>query len=153
MANDKNMIMGSNMIRHILYATDGSMAADRAGDYAASIAMRFHAKVTILHAFLVMPVATANLTVPSLNAYTLQKDAEDLTEKTANRLRNLGVQEVETEVIVGQPANVILGVAESIQPDMIILGARGLSTWKGLLLGSVSTSVAQRAEIPILIVK
>ena len=141
------------MIRHILFATDGSMAADRAGDYVASIAMRFHAKVTILHAFLVMPVSMANLTIPSVSAYTVQKDAEDLAEKTADRLRNLGVQEVVTEVIAGQPANVILGVAESIQPDMIILGARGLSTWKGLLLGSVSTSVVQRAEIPVLVVK
>jgi nucleotide-binding universal stress UspA family protein len=129
------------------------MAADRAGDYVASIAIRFHAKVTILHAFLVMPVSTANMPVPPLNSYTLQKDAEGLAEKTADRLRNLGVQEVESEVIVGQPANVILGVAESIQPDMIILGARGLSTWKGLLLGSVSSSIVQRAEIPVLVVK
>ena len=141
------------MIRHILFATDGSFAAERAGDYVASIAMRFHAKVTILHAFMHVQVPLASYSFPNIDSYASQKDAEVLTEKAAERMRNLGVFEVETEVISGQPTSVILGVAETIKPDLIILGARGLSTWQGLLMGSVSTSVVQRAESPVLIVK
>lgn len=141
------------MIRHILFATDGSFAAERAGDYVASMAMRFHAKVTVLHAFMNMPVPMANNSFPNVNSFANQKDAVHLAERAAERLRNLGIPEVETEVVSGQPTSVILGVAETIKPDLIILGARGLSTWQGLLLGSVSTSVVQRAEIPVLIVK
>lgn len=141
------------MVRHILYATDGSYAAERAGDYVASIAMRFHAKVTVLHAFVNTPVPLANHSFPTVDAFASQKDAEHLTERAAERLRDLGVSEVGTEVVSGQPTSVILGMAETLKPDMIILGARGLSTWQGILLGSVSSSVVQRAEIPVLVVK
>ena len=141
------------MVRHILYATDGSYAAERAGDYAASIAMRFHAKVTVLHAFVNVPVPLTSTPFPNADSFASQKDAEHLTERAAERLRNLGVPEVATEIISGQPTSVILGVAETLKPDMIILGARGLSTWQGMLLGSVSASVVQRAEIPVLVVK
>ena len=141
------------MIQHILFATDGSFSAERAGDYVASIAIRFHAKVTVLHAFVNMPIPMASSSTVNVDPYSNQKDAERLTERTAERLRNLGVAQVETEVISGQPTSVILGVAETVKPDMIILGARGLSTWQGLLLGSVSISVVQRAEIPVLVVK
>jgi nucleotide-binding universal stress UspA family protein len=48
---------------------------------------------------------------------------------------------------------VILGIAETRHIDLIVIGARGLSTWQGILLGSVSMAVAQRAECPVLVVK
>jgi nucleotide-binding universal stress UspA family protein len=38
-------------------------------------------------------------------------------------------------------------------PDLIVIGARGLGTWPGLLLGSVSMAVTQRAQCPVLVVK
>jgi nucleotide-binding universal stress UspA family protein len=60
---------------------------------------------------------------------------------------------VVTEVVQGQPVHVILGVAESSQVDMIVMGARGVSTWQGLLIGSTSMSVVQRAQAPVLVVK
>lgn len=68
-------------------------------------------------------------------------------------MRDHGVEVVQTDVVQGQPAHVILGVVESIKPDVIVLGARGMSTWQGLLLGSTSMAVVQRAEVPVLVVK
>jgi nucleotide-binding universal stress UspA family protein len=141
------------MIQHILYATDGSFASEHAGDYVASLAIRFHAKVTVLHAFTQLPVPIVNYNTTEMESYEDEKDANALAQKTAERLRKLGVVDVETEVVSGQPAHVILGVAESIKPDIIVIGARGLSTWQGILLGSVSMSVTQRAEVPVLVVK
>jgi nucleotide-binding universal stress UspA family protein len=44
------------MFTHILLATDGSAAAERATDYAASLAAHYGAKVTVIHAF--APVST-----------------------------------------------------------------------------------------------
>ncbi len=35
---------------------------------------------------------------------------------------------------------------------MIVIGARGLSTFKSFVLGSVSHGVAQHAHVPVLIV-
>lgn len=142
-----------DMFRNILFATDGSFGAERAADYAASLAMRFHSKVTVLHAYQLAAVMPANYAFPNVDSYGSQKDAEELVQRTADRLRNHGVEQVEVEVIQGQPVHVILGVAETLKPDVIVLGARGVGTWQGWLLGSTSMAVVQRAEVPVLVVK
>jgi nucleotide-binding universal stress UspA family protein len=141
------------VIRHILFATDGSIAAERAANYVAAIAYQFHAKVTILHTLVNTPVSTSGSSFQTVDAFADQKNAQELIERTVDHLRKLGVEEVDTQVLAGQPTTVILGVVETIQPDLLILGARGISPWKGLLLGSVSAAVVQRAEIPVLVVK
>ena len=43
------------MIQNILFATDGSASAERAADFAASLATRYGAKVPVLHAFTPVP--------------------------------------------------------------------------------------------------
>lgn len=141
------------MFRHILFATDGSFAAERAADYTAALAVRFHAKVTVLHAYNALLNPPAGYTFPNIDSYARSQDADALVKNTAERLRNHGAQEVETTVIQGQPVHVILGIAETINPDVIVMGARGVSTWQGILLGSTSMSVVQRAQVPVLVVK
>ena len=85
--------------------------------------------------------------------YKTRDEAKSLVGSVASRLRMMGVDELETEIVAGPPANVILGIAETIQPDLIVMGARGLSLWQGALVGSVSMAVTQRAEAPVLVVK
>ena len=140
------------MIQGILLATDGSAPAERATDFAASLATRFHSKVTVLHAFTPVP-ATLGEPNYSRALYETLDEAKTLVENAAARLRELGVIDVETDTIEGPAGNAILGVAETRKPDLIVIGARGLSTWQGILLGSVSTTVTQRAECPVLVVK
>ena len=43
------------MIEHIVFATDGSAPAERAGDFTASLATRYGARVTVVHAYAPMP--------------------------------------------------------------------------------------------------
>jgi nucleotide-binding universal stress UspA family protein len=57
-----------------------------------------------------------------------------------------------TEVTYQGTAHTILDVAEQYDADVIVLGARGLSTFKSMMLGSVSHSIAQHAHIPVLVV-
>jgi nucleotide-binding universal stress UspA family protein len=140
------------MIENILLATDGSRPAKQAAEFAASLALRFRAKVTVLHAYTPVP---AYLGEPNFSRalYETLDEAEALVEDAAGRLQDMGVSDVESEVIEGPAANAILGVAETRKPGLIVIGARGLSTWQGLLMGSVSMSVTQRAECPVLVVK
>ena len=60
---------------------------------------------------------------------------------------------VTTEILEGPAAEAILRVADTYTCDLIVLGSRGLGTFEGLLLGSVSNTVLQHAKIPVLIVK
>jgi nucleotide-binding universal stress UspA family protein len=46
----------------------------------------------------------------------------------------------------------ILDAAREHDAELVVLGSRGLSTFKSLVLGSVSHSVAHHAHLPVLIV-
>lgn len=56
----------------------------------------------------------------------------------------------EIQVEVGQPAEVILSVAEDKKADLIIMGHRELDYWHRLLIGGVSTDVVKYAKCPVL---
>jgi nucleotide-binding universal stress UspA family protein len=53
----------------------------------------------------------------------------------------------------GDPKRVLLEEAEAWKADSIFIGARGLTPWKSLILGSVSTAVAARAQCSVEIVR
>lgn len=131
------------MLRHILLATDGSPGAERAADFAASLAIRYHARITVLHAF------AAASGPPAWSRAAAQAALAALAE----RLAGLGVAEITPDLAEGPAPNVILGAADNVRPDLIVMGARGNGTWSGLTLGSVSMAVTQRAECPVLIVR
>ncbi|MFZ5452492.1 MAG: universal stress protein [Thermodesulfobacteriota bacterium] len=59
----------------------------------------------------------------------------------------------EPQVAVGDPAAEILREADAGHYDMIVLGGRGRSALKGLLLGAVSVKVLHHAKQPVLIVR
>ena len=60
---------------------------------------------------------------------------------------------IETAVLTGETADVILGDAEHRGTDLLVLGARGLGVVGRLLLGSVSESVLIHAACSVLIVR
>ncbi len=140
------------MIRHILLATDGSRAAERAADFAATLALKFGAELTVLYAEGSPPRRLQTdgtlLAVPDG-----PESVQLFLSRLADRLRGLGIAGVDTTVVEGPAVNVIVGVAESRRPDVLVLGARGWGTWQGPGLGSVSMAVLQRAECPVMVVK
>ncbi len=140
------------MIKHILLATDGSAAAERAADMAASLAVRYDAKLTVVHAYSPVPLFLGEPNYSQAVERVLEGGTK-LVEGVANRLRELGVKEVVPELIEGSATDVILGMIETRKPDLVVVGSRGLGTWQGAFLGSVSMAVTQRADCPVLVVK
>ena len=70
----------------------------------------------------------------------------------AERLRAAD-RAVEVRVLDGRPATEIVAEAERFEADLIVMGARGLSTVRRLLLGSVSSEVVDHAPCPVLIAR
>lgn len=60
---------------------------------------------------------------------------------------------VEVRVLDGRPATEILAEAERFDADLIVVGARGLSTVRRLLIGSVSSEVVDHAPCPVLVAR
>jgi len=64
-----------------------------------------------------------------------------------------GVREVSTAKESGDPSGVIIDRARTEEADLIVLGTRGMSELRGLLMGSVSHKVCQLSECPCLLAK
>lgn len=60
---------------------------------------------------------------------------------------------VETVSLEGEPVPQILELANKLNADLIVVGSRGLSDLKGLLMGSVSHKLCQLARCPCLTVR
>lgn len=60
---------------------------------------------------------------------------------------------VNSEFVLGYPAEKIMEYAERLQPQLIILGAKGLRGTLGILLGGVASHVVEYACCPVLIVR
>ena len=64
-----------------------------------------------------------------------------------------GVKKITSLMVEGDPAEVVLDLATKHKADMIVMGSRGLSDFKGLLLGSISHKVSAQAECTCITVK
>lgn len=60
---------------------------------------------------------------------------------------------VETELLTGYPAEQLVQAADAYQPNLIVMGARGLRSTLGILLGGVAQQVVEYARWPVLVVR
>lgn len=153
-------------MRCIAAATDGSDAADRAIDFAADLASKFSAELVVTHAIPASALAStgtgsvrpflnvrAPVSVESLSVPEVLTDlANDILAKAKTRAEARGAHQVQSEVHVGEPAEVILSVAKKRNADAIVLGKRGQRRLAGLLLGSISQKVATLARCAVIVI-
>jgi nucleotide-binding universal stress UspA family protein len=88
-----------------------------------------------------------------VSASIRQTLGEGVLEQAARRAKLKGAKQVETRAEFGDAAPVILATAKECGADLIVLGSRGLSDLRGLMMGSVSHKVANLAEVTVLAVK
>ena len=143
----------------ILVAIDELMTAstDRVVDYAINIAKDYDAQLVILH------VIRADTNLHSLNppshiiemrkqaqAYFV-KITEKIREQDSNKENSLRIR---TEIIASvRIADAIVSYAKDKHIDLIIIGIRGMSKLKSMLVGSVASDVVRYAHCPVLSVK
>jgi nucleotide-binding universal stress UspA family protein len=151
----------SHRPKKILVAVDGSDSSLRAADYSVQIVSKEEsARVILLN---ILGISTAKQVASSIiiaPTYGLKeydqykKEAEKWLDKISKKFEEKGIQTV-VEVVGGPlpAANSIVNYAENENVDLIVVGSRGKSGIKKLLLGSVASSVVTHASSNVLVVK
>ena len=138
------------MFNKIVWATDGSENADRALDYAKSLASADGATLTVVH--IVQKIATSGDKALAWNAN--EEDVEAKANEIVSELSDEGLNATLRIVThVGpQPAHEIADIAREEEADLIVVGTRGHAAIAGLLLGSVTQRLLHVAPCPVLVV-
>jgi nucleotide-binding universal stress UspA family protein len=136
----------------ILAATDFSETAAAALEWALELARQQGARVELIHAVTLPP------SIPGYTPYAGTDFLEDVFKAAETRLadaaaavRGQGVA-LSTFLQPGTPSQAILDRAEAISPLAIVLGTRGLTGLRHLLLGSTAQRVVHDARVPVLAV-
>lgn len=137
----------------ILVAYDASVLAKKSLEKAIEIAkMDSFIQIHVLHVMTIIPVqeVIASETYQEMHDEISQYGQEILSD-VQSALASLPnrSQCIQKE---GAPARVILDYYKENNCDLIIMGSRGLSGFKEFL-GSVSHTVIQQSQVPVLLVK
>lgn len=141
-------------VRRILVPIDFSAHAESVLEWAAHLAEEHGSELCLLHAYH-LPVEFQQLEGAYLPAdfwTNVKTEAEQTLERYAEPLRERGLT-VQTLVREGYPATVIEEEAGRQGADLVVIGTRGHSGLKHLLLGSIAERVVEKAPCPVLTVK
>jgi len=136
-------------VSKLVVAVDGSWQSTTAVKLASEVAKGLAAELTILH---VIPSAEDRPPVAGTEGARQERGGQSILHAATEVAKAAGVK-VKTELRKGRVADQILQFAERYKPDVIVMGSRGMSREKGLLLGSVSQAVSQYSKCSVLIVR
>lgn len=154
-------------IKKILYTTDLSKNARYAFGYAASLANRYGAGITILHVLEDIP-SSDSLVINIIGAEKWNELMKTNEEKVLATIRerlekfcaDVGAElpscpfiTDETIVKIGNPVDEILLQAETGDCDMVVMGAHGHGIMADAMMGSTSRRVLRRCKKPVLVVR
>lgn len=136
------------MFKTVVWATDGSEAADRALPYAKALAAG--GSLLVVH-------SKERLVGGRSAGYPVLADEEELEAKVRGQVDELQKEGVSATFhlesgTAGHAAQMIADAAEEAGADVIVVGTRGHSPVAGLLLGSVTQRLLHIAPCPVLAV-
>ena len=121
---------------------------------AIEIAKKFDGKITLIHVYSIAWLISKprQLTMLPKLIEATREDGNNILADGEKKVKGEGIQ-VETLLREGHTVDKILRTCREGEFDLIVIGARGLSTIKEILLGSVSHGVTRHACCPVLVVK
>jgi nucleotide-binding universal stress UspA family protein len=139
---------------HILVPTDFQPASDAALGYAKELALKFGARLTLLHV-VTDPLATGAW-APDVYVPASHGMSEKFLRTARERLEAAVTAEeraqfpVRIEACIGVPAEIIEDVARQQRVDLIVMGTHGRRGLSHVFLGSVAERTVQHAPCPVL---
>lgn len=142
----------------IVVAFDGSKDSVRAIKIACSLAKSHHSEFVVVHVYsspMIAYGAGASLPVPDY------KDLEDAAKQTASEVLSQGLRfaseagvTAKGELLEAQSVvEALSDFAAATKTDLLVVGTRGMTGFKKLIVGSVSSGLVSHATCPVLVVR
>jgi nucleotide-binding universal stress UspA family protein len=144
-------------VKKILVPTDFSKFSDKALSEALEIAETFDSEVYLVY---VIRGESGFSIMETFDEETQQKIHKQLKQKTEaafkKQIKKFPLSEkvkIITEVAKGVPYKEILEFQKRIEPDVLVIAARGRSGFEEFFFGSTSEKIVRRASCSVLLVK
>lgn len=138
----------------IVVPIDFSDHSSRALDVAIELGKKLGGSLHLIHAYPIHPMLLTpyDMHIPADFEREFRKAADQQMAACADRVRKAGLA-VETTCTPDLPSEAIVRCAEKIGADLIVMGTRGLTGLKHVVLGSVAERTLRSAPCPVLTVK
>ncbi|QSX07537.1 universal stress protein [Alkalibacter rhizosphaerae] len=132
----------------LLFPTDFSKNANVAFERLMDMVSDGITRITLMH------VQNKSRMKPEMVARLeeFNKQDQEKLDLLRQQLLDKGAKDVEILIKFGEPSEEILLVAESIQPQLIVMGSQGRGFVREMLLGSVSRRITRSANTSVLLV-
>ena len=147
--------MPAGRFHRITVAIDGSPIAHEALLVAIDLAGRYGSEVQIVAVAPLLPVYVS-AAEPYVSVNVMQSDVERyraIVDAAVKEAEAAGLTSVTGVAEEGVVVDELLALLEKSPPDLLVMGSRGLSTAKRLMLGSVSDAIVHHATCPVLVVR
>ena len=136
------------MFNKIIWATDGSPAADKALPLAKGLAQQGGGSLVVVH-------IVEHIVGPKAGGETVQVDESELKAKIEQQVAELSSEGIGAELRVesghqGIAAHAIADVAREVGADLIVVGTRGHTGLGAVVLGSVTQRLLHITSCPVL---
>lgn len=153
-------------IQKILYATDLSETARHAAAYAAVLADRFHATLSVLYVIEDLPTTGKSLVMDYIGEdqwnelqkkkrteyeKSLKMQIQEFCRETDEEMPECPMRVDETLIREGNPAEVIVREAPAF--DLLVIGTHGRNFMAETLLGNTARRVVRRCPVPVTVVR
>ncbi|TVR76296.1 MAG: universal stress protein [Chitinophagaceae bacterium] len=144
-------------MKNILFPTDFSDAALNAFQYTLEFAKKMNAKITLLHVYRI-PIVDANMPGELINQMSkelkeqAEKNLKNLIDNALLKPENADKKELEFDLLVKQGFAVdeVVYAAQHLKADIITMGTTGASGFREIVIGSNTSKVIAKSDIPVL---
>ena len=138
----------------ILVPLDFSSHSTKALELAMVLAKSFGGRIDLLHAYHLPPLVGMpdEILIPADFWTGVRDAAARKLEKSAQKVKAAGIP-LETHLVEFAPTDAIVETAKKTKADLIVMGTRGLTGLRHVLLGSVAERTLRLAPCPVLTVK
>ncbi len=157
-------ILGDSLISNILVANDFSENANRALDFAADLAEKLNASITVVNVIQYVPGivkaagidssgcgSETGIPVPENYFIDMRKMSEEAMAKVVNKVKGLKPNlRVSSIVKAGSPVNEIISMSEDF--DIIVIGHSGQDSLREAFMGVNSERIVNMVKCPVLVI-